>query len=355
MQTNIAGSHCLVVCVSVVVLALAAAGCAQLTRACRCERVRVDQVDFRGWRDSWRISNGACELVVVPSINRVMSFSLAGGANLLWVSKDANGQVFAQDDGRWHNLGGDKVWPTSQDLWKACTGRNGWPPPFAFDSAPACAAPIPGGVRLTSAVDANFDAVCVREFVMDPSNAVVNIRQWYDKRMGKPMPMTFWSITQVRRPDISLLPPGSAVNGPGYRKLGDLQPECLSAQVSALALRGSETVCQKIGVTTNTACDNGWVGALWQGEGTLFVQSHRLVRDGAYPDGGCQAEIYAANRENGSYAEMELLSPLQTLPAGERLRHDVVWQLVRLPADVAADAARVGAMAEQAHRNVIGP
>ena len=313
----------------------------------------VESVVFHGWKDAWKLSNGACELIVVPAINRVMGFALSGGANLLWVSPDANGQVVPQDDHTWHNLGGDKVWPTQQSIWERYTDRKGWPPPHAFDCAPARAEPIPGGLRLTSVLDPDFGAISVREFVMDPTDAVVRIRQRFEKQRGDAVLMSVWSVTQVRQPDQSLLPHGSLLDGQPHRKLGEVAPECLSVHATAVALRSSETVNQKIGVTPNAAYDNGWVATLRRDLGTLFVQSHMLERDTAYPDGDCHAEIFSANRQNGCYVEMELLSPLRTLQTGEQVRHDLVWKIVRVPPDVVADVEKTAVVADRVHRGVM--
>ena len=292
--------------------------------------VTVAAISFRNWSDAQKISNGICELILVPSINRVMAFSLAGGANLLWVSPDANGQTFPQDDSQWHNLGGDKIWPTEQALWQQYTGRAGWPPPHAFDCGMGHAESIPGGVRLTS-------------------RARVHIRQWFDKRQGAPVPLSLWNITQVCQPDLSLLPPGTVQDGVAYRMLGGASlPECVSEHAAAIALQNSADQPQKIGVTPAAAQGQGWVATLRRDLGTLFVQSHRLERDAAYPDGDCHADIYSADAASGGYVEMELLSPLRMRKTGEPLRHDITWEIVRVTPEVAADAAKAGAAAGQA-------
>lgn len=315
--------------------------------------VKVEQVAFHGWQDAWRISNDACEFVVVPAVNRVMGFALRGGANLLWVSPDADGQTVPDDDRQWHNLGGDKVWPTAQNLWKTYTGRDGWPPPHAFDCGRARVERISGGLRLISPPDPDFGAICVREFRLDSTAAVVRIRQHYEKHGGGDAAMTFWTITQVRQPDFALLPLGLAQEGFRYRDLGTTRADGLTVGASVLALRNSRTSGQKAGVPPDQDAANGWVAAVYRAAGVALVESHRLERGAVYPDGGCQAELYADDGHNGPYTELELLSPLRTLHAGERLQHDVIWQLVRLSPEEAADPERAGAALAQAHARAI--
>lgn len=315
----------------------------------KAETVKVEKITFCGWTNAWKVSNGACELVVIPAINRVMSFSPAGGSNILWVSPDARGQVIKKDDRQWHNLGGDKVWPTAQGLWQKYTGRNGWPPPYAFDCGIATAEAIPGGLRMTSPEDPDFGAVCVREFVMDPVEATVHIRQYYDKSKGNPVEMTFWTITQVRHPTYAMLPLGREQDGKRYRKLGGLLDSQFAVNSTVLTLKNDEKDAQKVGVAPDENFNTGWIAAYMKNDGVLFVESHKLDREPAYPDGGCHGEIFAGNKGSGMYTEIELLSPLKTLKAGDKLQHDMVWQLVRVKPGEADDAEKAGALAAGAH------
>src|SRR5689334_8758901 len=80
--------------------------------------VTVEKTDYHGWKDSWKVSNGTCELVIVPQVNRMMSFSLVGSPSPIWNNDAIAGQVQLSDDNQWHNFGGDKVWPTQQDWWQ---------------------------------------------------------------------------------------------------------------------------------------------------------------------------------------------------------------------------------------------
>src|SRR5690242_3564273 len=76
--------------------------------------VTVEQITYKGWPNAWRVRNPECELVVVPAVSRVMHFSLTAGPNVLWENPDLAGKTFPTDDGTWHNIGGEKLWPTQQ-------------------------------------------------------------------------------------------------------------------------------------------------------------------------------------------------------------------------------------------------
>ena len=336
--------------------------------ACTAD-VTVATTDFMGWKGVWRVSNKVCEMVLVPQISRVMSFRLKDGQNVLWLNAGMVGKTVPADDKQWHNFGGDKVWPTEQGLWKKYTGRNGWPPPYWFDCAAGSAEAISGGVRLRSQKDPQFGAVCVREFVMDAQKPLVLIRQYYEKTEGPPVEMTLWTIAQTRKPGFALLPQGKESAGQRYKKLSDQIEALLTSHKTVLSFRNGDAGGQKAGVFPDAEYRDGWVAGAYVGQavslpdpkqagqpaplGTLFVISRRLERDAAYPDGGCHAELFLADKENGHYVELELLSPLRELKAGEKLVSNQVWQLVPSTEAQVADPEKAAALARAAHQTAL--
>lgn len=305
--------------------------------------VNVEQVTYNGWRGAWRIHNDKCEIVIVPQVGRVMSFARVGGKNVLWNNDAIQGQTVLRDDHEWHNFGGDKVWPTQQDWWERYTDRKGWPPPYFSDAAPQTAEPIEGGVRMTSPKSPEFGTRTIREFVMDPDKPLVYVRQWFKKEDGMPVAMTFWTVTQVRTPDYALLPSSPVIDGRPYKALGEVVPSRLKIGDGCVSIRNDAQKPQKIG--TAAAGQSDWVAAVFGDE--LFIESRRVGTVKAeYPDGNSQGEIYTAPVRDGSYVELELLSPLRDLKPDETLRDDVVWQIVRLKHNAPEQAA---AEARQAH------
>jgi hypothetical protein len=65
----------------------------------------------------------------------------------------------------------------------------------------------------------------------------------------------------------------------------------------------------------------------------MLVQSHRLTGGAKYPDDGLQADLYTSPTGFALYTEMELLSPLVLLHAGEKLEDDRIWQVVPVTDD----------------------
>lgn len=313
--------------------------------------VRVEQVAFHGWANAWKLSNAACELIVVPQIGRVMSFRLTGRNNVFWINESLAGKTAPSDDGQWHNFGGEKLWPTQQSLWPQYTG-NAWPPPYPYDGGPATAEALPDGMRLTTALDPHFGARAVREFHLDPIRPVVRIHQYHQKSAGKPLPMTLWSVAQVRGPRFAMLPSGVEVEGKPYLNLLANPTINVSAHQGVISLHNDDQADQKIGVVPQAGRQEGWVAAVLD-DGQMLVLSHQIHPDGTYPDGGCDAEVYTAAARSGGYVELELLGPLNTIKKGERLDDDAVWTLVPMNAVASADRDHAASAARQAHRQAL--
>jgi hypothetical protein len=315
--------------------------------------VSVSRVDYHGWKDAWQISNGVCELVVAPQVNRVMAFALKGAESALWNNPPLAGQVQLVDDHQWHNFGGDKVWPTQQDWWEKYTDRKGWPPPYTFDAAPATAEQIPHGVRTITQKSPDFGTRTVREFVMDEKRPLVHVRQWFDKEDGKTVTMSVWNVMQVRKPDYAILPQGKKVDGQPYKNLGQqIVSGTLKIDASVVTIRNDAQKPMKIGAVLDpSGKQEDWVGAVHGKQ--LVLESRALHPGGTYPDGGASAQIYTAPARDGSYVECEMLSPMTELQAGKKLRDDMVWQLIPLSETQAADPEQAGAAARAAHAEAL--
>ena len=297
-----------------------------LLRGLPASYVGVKKIDYNGWSDAWRLRNDYCNLIIVPAVSRIMHFSTPAGPNLLWENPEFAGKTFPTDDHTWHNIGGDKLWPTQQNLFGKFTGLGAaWPPPWPWDAGPSLAEPIANGVRLTLPHDKRFGAHAVREITLDPDRPLVHIRQWIEKTEGPAVPMTIWMVTQVNDPIISLLPSEDGT----YSNLGP-KSEQIKAHPGHLTLGRDEAQGLKIGV--GAAGQNGYGASVFATPAgkVMLVQSHKLVSGAAYPDKGLQAELFTSANNVACYTEMELLSPLVMLNAGEKLEDDAVWQLMEI-------------------------
>jgi hypothetical protein len=276
-------------------------------------------LEYHGWRDAWRLSNSVVEVVLVPSIGRVMGFGFVGGANVLWANPKFVGQVRASDFPDWFNAGGDKVWPAEQAQWFGILGRW-WPPDRTWDGGAWSAERLPdGAVRLTSAVSPDYGLRAERTFRLSPTQASLTIAQRYVKVAGPPRRCSVWNVSQTVSPDAAFLPlsPLSELVG-GFHRFDREWPNH--------TVHGGVLEITRLGdASTKYGVDHGaWVA--WVKGGLLFSE-HCAPRPGAYPDRGCSAEVYTEQDTNGPMVELELLSPQQTLAVGQSMDWDIEWRL----------------------------
>ena len=147
--------------------------------------------------------------------------------------------------------------------------------------------------------------------------------------------MTVWTVCQANDPMLSLLPSADG-------KFSDFgtRSSLIQAKPGYVTLGRDEKQGLKIGVPV--AGQNGWVACVFNGPDggkVMLVQSHRLIGGSSYPDGGLQAELYTSPIRFARYTEMELLSPLVSLRAGDKLEDDRIWQVVPVEHDEYGTAA----------------
>ena len=96
-------SGCAVVLISLLLIC----GCASSAREGRGAPRGVEQINYNNWPDAIRLFNETADLVIVPSIGRVMRYGYVGGENLLWENPSLGGQGGAGADvEKWRNFGG---------------------------------------------------------------------------------------------------------------------------------------------------------------------------------------------------------------------------------------------------------
>lgn len=284
----------------------------------------VERVSYKGWQDCYRLSNGTVEVVVVPSVARIMHYGFVGEPNTLWVNPATEGVPVKP--GEWPNHGGDKAWVWPQDEWEMRTGR-GWPPPSATDQVPHQVEVLDGGIiRLTSPLVAGYGVRIVREIRLEPSGTRVHIQTRLEKRRdGADFPVAAWVVAQLPLPDVMLarLYPGSTLRDgfklfreepwKSIRRLGEdiLLPE-----------RPSD-------VPVKLGCDADILA--WFKAPYLVVHRSPIANLSDFQPGD-HAQIFS-NTDEIPYIELEFTSPLKVLRKGESVSLEVAWELYRVPAE----------------------
>lgn len=305
--------------------------------------VTVERVTYQGWADAYRLSNGTVDLIVVPSVARIMRYGFIGGPNVLWNNPTSLGKPIPL--GEWPNTGGDQPWPWPQADWPIRTGR-GWPPPAAMDQAPQQIKVVSSDtLRLTSSLVAGYGLRVVRDIRLASTGTQATIQTRFEKvRSGAQFPVAVWTITQLPAPDFMLarLLSDSTLQ-PGYKFFSETPWKTLRREgTGALYIERPTDKSAKIGMDADLLA---WV----KGDLLYTQKAVGAERGGGAYQPGDRAQIYS-HPDNADdlargitpYIELELTAPLRTLTRGQSQTLEVVWELRRLPAGERVPASVVG-------------
>ncbi len=285
-----------------------------------CAGAQVEPVTYHGWQDAYRLSNGTVDVVVAPSIGRIMRYGYIGEENLLWENPVMAGRNSTTQPGAWGNFGGDKVLPWPQSDWAKRFGHD-WPPPSQVDPLLYQVQVLPdNGLLLTSALIEPFGFRVVREIHLANSGTLLTTSTRFEQLTPADphYPVGVWTVTQWRNPEYILARSATALV-PIY---GQFKP------IEQLA-GGVVKMQRQVGKTAKAGFDAD-VLAVAIGDHLVVQRTHHSP-DEHWPNGE-QAQVYC-NGESGeqSYVELEFTSPRQVLDGGN-MELKVDWQAMPIDA-----------------------
>src|SRR3981081_3813324 len=85
--------------------------------------VKIEKTNYKGWPNSYRISNGEVEAVVTSDIGpRIMRYGFVGGQNFF---KEFPDQLGTSGEPAWVPRGGHRLWIAPEDAVKSYAPDNG--------------------------------------------------------------------------------------------------------------------------------------------------------------------------------------------------------------------------------------
>lgn len=220
--------------------------------------------------------------------------------------------------GDYHFRGGHRLWHAPEAS----------PRTYVLDDQGVTVDETPHGVRLTGPVEAITGLRKSIEIRLHPDRSALTLTHQLHSTNVWPIELAPWAITQLRLGGIAVLPQPSAVDADNLlpNRRFALWPYA-SWQDARLDLRDDFILFHarpslppfKIGYR-NT---HGWLG-YWR-EGIFFCKRFDVPTDSAYPDFGCNAELYC----NDMFVELETLGPLQPLQPGATVTHTETWDIQR--------------------------
>ena len=297
----------------------------------------VPPTEFRGWTHAFRIQNAQAEAVFVPAVGRLVHFARLDGASPLRLEPALAGKTPAAGE-TFFNVGGDWFWPVSQARWPALAadGKD-WPPPAVLgDETPwTCSAWTDANgapcVQFVRHYGAPLNVEATRLFRLEPTSAVLVVRQRLERTAPSEIPVVLWNVSQIAQAEQIALPTekNSAFRGGLKALMGRLPPR------KQLARCGDAAVYRvSPGAETKLGSDSprGWIAAA-RGTEIIFEAVANTVA-GTYPDGGCVVEVYS--NQGLGYSEIETLSPELVLEPGTVLENVLRIQLASTEAPLAA-------------------
>jgi len=288
-----------------------------MTTMMRAE-MSVQKVEYKGWANCYRISNGEVELIVTGDVGpRVIRFGFVGGDNIL---KEFPEQIGKTGETEFQLRGGDRVWKAPEDPVAT------WAP----DNVPVTVQITPNGVIAREPVEPLTGLQKEIEVNLAPSGTTVKVSHRITNHSLFPLEFAPWALTMMAQGGtvISGFPPRGhhpqnlEATNPlvmwAYTDLSDPRWK-FTRKYLTLHQDPNNTDAQKLGMFNQ----NTWAAYLRNDQ--VFVK--RTTADPAkqYPDFGCSFETFT----NNLFLEIETLGPLTKLTPGKTVELVEYWGLFR--------------------------
>jgi hypothetical protein len=275
--------------------------------------ITISQLDFHGWKNTYRMANHLLELLVVTDIGpRVISLSLSGHKNLFYVDKDTLGK---HGGNSWRLYGGHRFWHAPENSVRTC-----YP-----DNEPVKVEQVTNGLMLTGNTESSTGIQKKITIQVHPERAAVRLTHTLINHGLWPVPLAPWALSVMDVEGTAIIPIGPRCHHPeillpvntlsvwGYTRMAD--PRWTWGNEFILLRQDRLQEPQKIGLF-NT---QGW-GAYSSENGT-FIKYFGSDQDGYYPDRNTNFETWT----NHQMLELESLGRFDLLQPKAQVSHTEHW------------------------------
>lgn len=286
--------------------------------------------------DAVTIGNGRVKLGVSPGVGRIVHFGPADGPNLIWLASPSvyDEPVTDRPGQAYYNLGGDKLWPLPQPLWKRAFGVGGWPPDGVIDGQPwTLVESTDRRIVIESRVSPALGVRARRTIELAENEPRVTITNSLTRVEASPFPVHLWTVTQTVSPRVVLLDVSADRPASTPTWLPMISPHEATRRVSVLGDGRAVAVDLSDDGSVKVGTFGRWIAGVY--DDLIFLQTTPYDPTGAYPDASSLQTYSDAN-----YTELELLSELAHLQPGESLSNRVTWQLVGRPETASLEQVR---------------
>lgn len=279
--------------------------------------VKIEKIDYKGWPNSYRISNGEVELVMTSDIGpRIMRYAFIGGQNLFKEFEETLGK---SGEPAWVPRGGHRIWAAPEDPVKT----------YAPDNSPVKVA-IKGGVlEATQPVEAITGLQKQMAVKMAPAGSAVEVTHTIRNVNAAAVQIAPWALTMMAPGGVGIH--GFPPRGTHPEALAPTHPLVMWAFTNLADPRWKYTKKylilrqdpanpdpQKLGSFNSDT----W-GAYLLGTDLFIKRCHAPGTPGDYADFGCSFETFT----NADMLELETLGPLKKVAPKQPLVHVERWTL----------------------------
>jgi len=301
----------------------------------------VDVVEYRGWKNNLRLTNGEVELIVTLDVGpRVLAYRLPGGVNVL---KNYDAHMGGTGEAEWQIRGGHRFWLAPEDLTRTYFPDNR---PVTYEAIGPTAA------RVVAPPEAEYGVQKTMELRLGKSGTRVEVTLRVTNTGTEPTELAPWGPTVMAPGGVEIIPLPPKAPHPGHPKyakspadFGPNQELVLWPYFDFADTRwtfGRKYILLRQDVNKGPtkiglAHRMGWVAYL--NSGVLFVKRFDYREGAVYPDRGTRYQTFAYQE----MLEMETVGELVTLRPGASAELTESWELYGNvpPVDTEADVDRV--------------
>jgi hypothetical protein len=282
----------------------------------------VERFPYRGWSNTYKLSNGIVDLIVLADVGpRIIFYGFRNGENLLHEIVEDAGKTGGAE---FRLYGGHRLW-VSPEVERTYYPDNVSVRVSQRDKATVFTAPLeelPPGTRLQKEL----------EIELAETGSQVRITHRVTNQDLHSTMLAPWSPTMMQAGGRTILPlsPRIAMDKDHYSPVGILgiwsftdfaDPRWVLGtsyiQLQQQANPRSRFKEQMAGIYNSA----GW-GAYFR-QRQLFVKRAAVITGASYPDFGCNFEVFT----NPDFIELETLGPLTELRPREMVEHIERWWL----------------------------
>ena len=278
--------------------------------------VEITKVEWGGWPNCFRVSNGEVDLVVTSDIGpRIMRYGFVGGQNFLKVFED---QLGKSGEKEWQFRGGHRVWLAPETFERT----------YAPDNDPAEIEIAGSTLTATQPVETLTGLRKQLVISMDETGAGVTVTHRMQNTWAEPVTLSVWALTMLASDGLAVtgFPPRgrhedvlSPTNPLVMWAFTDLRDPRWTFLEKYLVLRHD----RNISAHTKLGLFNPRTWGAYFLKGEVFLKTYEADASRIYPDMGCSYETFAS----AEMLEIETLGPLTTLSQHEWVEHVERWTL----------------------------